>query len=193
MVKAYLGFALDNSLTGTKKLLLELYLRDTNRIDVIKELGNVSYYMRDYPESYRYYSKMNWLRDTYGLDLYESENAKIALVMNQVGEPELSFEYFNKYLAYAEQDESIYKNLSLSVYHSYHGNIQKSLEHLGQFSKETNFQYLLIPFLEIDPLVDNIKDEPDFREHMRIMRLNFWRSHEEIKTRLSKKNLLNLE
>ena len=93
-------------------------------------------------------------------------------------------------MEYAENDRSIYKDLSLAVYYSYKGNTQKALEHLKLFSQQDNYHYWTILFLEMDPLVNNIKELPEFKQLMDAIEKKFWENHKKIKATLEEKKLL---
>ena len=58
------------------------------------------------------------------------------------------------------------------------------------FSQQNNYHYWIILFLEIDPLIDNIKDLPDFKNTLRDIENKFWKSHKQIKVSLEEKELL---
>ncbi|MBN2598195.1 hypothetical protein [Labilibaculum sp.] len=85
---------------------------------------------------------------------------------------------------------SIYQNASLAVYYAQKGDTKKAIEHLDLFSKGNNYQYWFLLFFEIDPLVDNIKDLPEFKKIMKRMKTTFWNDHKKIKLSLEKKELL---
>ncbi len=157
-VKSYILFAKNRDLTETKNQLIEVFKKDSTRLDVMNEVGKIFYYMRDYENSYKYYKKFIDLKEAQNLNLFTSENAKIGVVLAQMGFEEESKKYFEKYREYAENDKSIYKNLSMGVYYSYKGNTEKALEHLKLFSQQDNYFIWTILFLEIDPLTDNIKN-----------------------------------
>ena len=95
------------------------------------------------------------------------------------------------YFEYAKNDESIYKNLSLAVYYAYKNDKKKSIEHLKLFAKEDNFQYWVLLFLKLEPLIDNIKNLPEFNEVYNTIETNFWHHHNTIKKSLEAKELLN--
>jgi len=77
------------------------------------------------------------------LDIYRYENNKIAVVLSQVGLIEESKKYMEDYKNYAENDKSIYQQLSLATYYSYSGDTDKAIEHLKLFSQQDNnlFKY----------------------------------------------------
>ncbi len=190
ILKAYILFARDRDLQQTKELLTEALHRDTSRYDIIREIGLICYYMRDYDCAYTYYKKLTEITEAQNLDLYRSENAKIAVVWSEVGLTKESENYLSDYLEYAEADNSIYKHLSLAVYYSYKGNTEKATEQMELFSQEENYPYWYVLFLEIDPLLDNVKDLPEFNRILSRMKIEFWENHKQIKASLEEKELL---
>jgi len=84
---------------------------------------------------------------------------------------------------------SIY-NLGSAMYYAHIDDTKQALEHLKLFSEEDNYHYWTILFLEMDPLVDNLNDIPEFKELVKKIKTKFWQKHEEIKASLEKKGLL---
>jgi len=189
-VKAYILFAKNKDLRQTKELLIETLKKDTTRLDIIQEIGKICYYMRDYESAYHYYKKFIEIREAQNLDVYPGENAKIGIVLSKMGLTEKSEKCFTDYLEYAENDKSVYHHLSLAMYYSFKGDTENAIEHLELFSQQSNFHYWVILFLKIDPLVDNIKDHPEFRKIISELEIKFWESHEQIKVSLKEKGLL---
>jgi len=189
-VKAYILYSKNSDLQQTKELLIEVLSKDSTRLDVLQEVGKICYFMRDYESAYKYYKIFDKARKVYNLDIFRSEDAKIGVVQSKLGltkESDLSFE---RYLDYAENDKSIYKNLSLAVYYSFKGDTEKALRFMKLFSQEDNYHYWTILFLRIDPLVDNMKDLPEFTKILEQIESKFWSKHKEIKATLDRKGLL---
>lgn len=186
----YIRFANDRDLIQLKDSLTDALRKDTSRLDILQEVGKVYYYLRNFEASYAYYSKFNEVRDAYNLNIYPGENAKIALVLDKVGLDEESEKYFQKYKSYADADESIYKNLSLAAYYSYHGDAEQAIEFLRLFSLQDHYHYWMLIFIEIDPLFDNIQDRPEFRKILDDIETRFWEYHHEMKASLEEKELL---
>ena len=88
-------------------------------------------------------------------------------------------------------DTSIYKNLSFAVYYAYKNDHKNAIEHLKLFAKEDNFQYWVLLFLKLEPLIDNIKDLPEFKEIYKTLESNFWKNHKIIRKSLEEKDLFN--
>jgi len=189
-VKPYILFSRTRDLEETRQLLLQVLEMDTTRLDVIQEVAKIYYYQRDYEGAYRYYSRFLALREYLGLDIYPGEDGKIALVCSMVGETEKSDSLMDKFREYSENDNSIYKHLSLCAYYSYKGEIEKALGQLDLFSKEDNYHYWTVLFIEIDPLLDNIRDTEGYKEALETIKVRFKKYHERIRATLKKEKLI---
>jgi tetratricopeptide (TPR) repeat protein len=189
-VKAFILYAKENDLEQTKELLIEALKKDSTRLDILQEVAKIYYFMRDYESAYRYYAKFNWARDTYGLSIYPAENSKIAVVYSEMGMIEEYEDYFERFRKYSESNNSIYKELNYVEYYSYIGQSDKAIEALRKFSKETDYNYWIITFFEMDPLLDNIRDNPEFIKLMEEIENKFWKNHEQIRSSLVKKGLI---
>ena len=88
----------------TKKLLLDALNKDSTRHDILKELGVISVYLREYEDAWFYFGRMTEICEAQGLDLYHGEKAKIGLVLAKLGMEKESQVYFREYLEYAEND-----------------------------------------------------------------------------------------
>jgi len=189
-VKAYILFAKNGDLFDLKELLINALNKDSTRLDIMQEVGKICYFLRDYESAYMYYRKFIDSKEAQNLDIYRGENAKIGFVFSKMGLAEESEKLFMDFKNYADNDKSVYKDLSLAAYYSYRGEIENAIEHLELFSQETNYHYWIILFIKMDPLVDNIKDHPEFNRILKVMEFNFWSNYKKIKTSLRKKELL---
>ncbi len=189
-VKAFILFARNRDLQKTKELLIEALNKDSTRLDIMQEIGKICYYMRDYESAYDYYKRFIEIKEAQNLNIYRYENAKIGVVLSKMGLIEESEKYFIDYLDYAENDKSIYKNLSLAVYYSYMGDTKNAIEQMKLFSQQNNYHFWTIIFLKMDPLIDNIKDLPEFKKILSDIEIKFWNNHKQIKASLEEKELL---
>ena len=80
-VKAYILFARDKDAEKLTEDLLETFRLDTTRLDVLQEVAKSYYFRRDYEMASRYYKPFAAIREMYNLDIYRSEDAKIAVVL----------------------------------------------------------------------------------------------------------------
>ena len=189
-VKAFILYARSRNLQQTKDLLIEALNKDTTRFDIMQEVGKICYYMRDYESAYHYYNKFIKIKEALNLDIYRSENAKIGVVFSEMGLTEEFEKYFLEFKYFSENDPSIYRHLSLAAYYSYQGDTEKAIEHFELFTEQENYHYWIILFLKIDPLIDNIKDLPEFKKMFSDIETKFWNSHKQIKASLEEKELL---
>lgn len=190
-VKAYIQFARDKDLAKTKERLITTLKKDTTRIDVLQELGKICYYMRDYPSSFKYFKKFSDTRKQYGLDIFQHMDAEIGYVYREMGYIKESQKYFEDYKNYVDANTSIYKNIELAMYFSYMGETKKAMDYLKRFAEdEEDYHYWTILFLKLDPLMDNIKKDPEFQKTFNKLESKFWDNHKKIKKSLKQKKLI---
>ena len=188
--KAYILYAKNKDLQETKKILLKAFSKDTTRVDIMQEIGKVYYYMRNYDSAYYYYDKFIRIREAYNLDIYQGEDIKMAWVLSQMGQIDRSEKMVKIYKDNAEKNQSIYKPLSLAMYYAYKNETQKAIDQLNIFAQSDQYSYWIILFLEEDPLVDNIKELPEFSKAMKKLETKFWDRHQRFRTSLKDKGLL---
>lgn len=189
-VKAYILFARNGDLEQTRALLIETLNKDTTRLDVLQEVGKICYYMRDYDSAYYYYEKFINARTVYNLDIYRHQNALIGAVLAKVGEKKESELLLADYKDWVDGDESIYKHFGLAMYYAHEGDTKKAIEHMQLFAEEDNYHYWTILFVKIDPMIDNVKEHPEFRKLLNELDIKFWESHKRIKVTLQGKELI---
>jgi len=188
--KAYILYARDKSLDQAKDRLLEAFGKDTTRLDIMQEVGKIYYYLRDNLNSYRYYKRFTERRRAFNLDIYASENIKIGYTFIKEGNVGEGGKLIEEFKVYAENDQSIYKNSSLALYYSYKGETEKAIEHLRLFSKERGYFYWAVLFMPIEPLFDNIKEMPEFKQALNEIDIDFKRWHRKIEASLKAKELI---
>ena len=188
-VKVFILYAKDKDLNKAKQLLLQELKKDTTQLVMIEEIAKIHYLMGDFEGAYPYYKRFLELKDAYHLDIFKNEDLKIAIVLEKVGQKEKAQEFINSFKNYADNDKSIYKHLNLAGYYAYLGDDNKSIEHMKLFSKEENLKYWVLLF-DSDPIVEAVKDHPEFDKVMGDIEKKFWKTHEEIKVTLEEKGLL---
>lgn len=189
-LKAYIIYAKNKNLKQTKKLLLKAYEKDTNRLDILQEVAKICYYQRDFNTALKYYDKFVSIKKALKLDIYQAENAKIGYTYFKMGRKEEAKHFFDDYINYVKNDNSIYKHLNLAVYYSYTDDTEKAIENLKLFSTEDNFYYWIVLFLKIEPLFDNIKDNEQVIEILKEIEVKFSKRHNRIKSALEAEGLI---
>ena len=189
-VKPYIQYAEHRDLKRLSQELLEVLERYPDNPDILQEVGKVYYYLGNYRESFTYYQKFNEIKKAFQLNIYPGEDGKIGLVYEKMGMEEASKEFFAAYKEYAEQDRSVYRDLSLSAYYAWEGDPEKSMEYMVKFARKEHYHFWIVLFLDLDPLFKNVKDLPAYRENLKRIEKKFWDYHREIEHTLKNKGLL---
>ncbi|WP_028298021.1 helix-turn-helix domain-containing protein [Olivibacter sitiensis] len=188
-VKAAILFAKDKRVEQGRQLLLKELDRNPAQLHFLQEVAKTYHYTGDNKEAYRYFKQFIDLREAQQVDVFKNVDLTIAIVMSQMGMKEEAKKFAASFKAYADSDQSIYKEVHLALYHLYLGNNQKSINHLKLFSKEDNFQYWIL-LLPQDPIMDPIRSNPKFKKVMHTIETKFWDKHKEIRISLEDKGLL---
>ena len=189
-VRAFVLYAKEGDLKHTRQLLQAEFKRDTNRFDILQDIGKVSYYLEEYDTAYKYYKRFNQYREKQKLDVFEHENLIIGRVYEKMGEPEKAKEFYERYRRYLDTDQTAYKNVGLAIYYCQINNRAKALEHLRLFTKEDNIQYWVILFMDKGPELTETESSPEFKELLKEVERKFWANHKILKLKLQEQGLL---
>lgn len=189
-VLAYILLAKDRDVERTRNMLRSTLEKDTTRLDVIQEVAKFYYAMQSYDSAFLYYDKFLKMRDLYGMNVFETEEIKIAFVLRQLGRHQESEVYLDNYRTYTEKDQSIYKNLFWFSYYAVLGDADKAIQHLELFSQQRGFQYWFVLFLREDPISRMVSTHPQFEVLVNRIETKFWLSHDKIKDELTNERLL---
>lgn len=188
-VRAFVIYANTNDLRHTRKLLQEEFAKDTNRFDILQDLGKVSYYLKEYDSAYQYYKRFNRFRADHQLDVYTHEHMNIGVVYEKVGEILQGKEFIESYRQYLDTDQTAYRELGLAMYNFHIGKIDEGMEHFRQFSSEDNIQYWIILFLDQDPVVESIRNDPEFKNTLAEIKSKFWKNNKKIREKLEEEGI----
>lgn len=181
---SFIKLAHHSDLKRTKIDLIATLAKDTIRLDIMQEVAKVCYTMKDYEEAWVYYKKFDSVREMFDLNIYPNVDVNIAFVLDQLGKTQEAEKFYQKFLTYAENDQSIYKDLNMCAYYAAKGDVEKGMEYFKAFTDERDFFYWLILFLDKDPVILRLSDHPDFEETLRKIAENFWTQHKEIRKKL---------
>jgi TolB-like protein/AraC-like DNA-binding protein len=189
-VRAFVLMAKTGDAKQTRDLLIAELNKDTTRFDILQDIGKVSYYMRDYKGAYQYYKKFLRIRESRRLDIYHHENLTIAFVLRQNGFTKEADALLKDYKTFIDADKSVYRELGLSAYYNYLGDVPKAVEYMKLFSKQDNVQYWVILFLEKDPMMQEITKNAEFKKYFEEAKARFWKEHDALKATLDEHGLL---
>ncbi len=188
-VKAFVSYAKTKDLRLTRDLLKAEFARDTTRFDILQDLGKVSFYLREYDSAYLYYERFNRIREEQRLNVYVHENMIVGVVYEKVGKTAEAQQFIQSYRDYIEADQTVYKNLGLTMYYAHAGDFDQALEHFRLFAKEDNIQIWVILFLNQDPILDQIKKDPEFQRIWAGVEKKFWNTNGKIREQLEEEGV----
>ncbi len=188
--KAFILYAKDRNLDRTKRQLIKEWNKDTTRLDILQEVAKLFYYQEDYDSAFFYYEKFVEARESNTLDIFPYEDIKIGVVYEKIGLDEQAAKYFNTYAEYCERDQSIYKSASTAVKYAHEGKFDQAIEQLKIFSNQDNYQYWMLLFFEMDPLVAPLKSHPEFDGIIQKIEDRFWKNQAKLKKSLEEKGLI---
>lgn len=182
-------FTKNHDAKRARDLLIAEYERDTNRIDIAKEIGRISYLLKDNENAFKYYQIFLTLRERFQLEIYQEDFLDAGIVYTRKGLKKEGEACVKRYKDFADQDKTIYRPLWLSMYYVYTGDDKKALEYLAQFSKEDKYVYWVL-LMENDPMLDHLKKNPEFQKVVKEIKDKFWRRNKEIKAHMEEKGLM---
>ncbi|RAW02154.1 helix-turn-helix domain-containing protein [Pseudochryseolinea flava] len=177
-VNAYVRFAQTHDFKDAQALLKQEVKKKPMRFDIIQELAKVTFYLHDYKEAYTHYEKFLQLSTLFKMEVFQSEELKIAFTLNKLGRHDEAIPHLKNYKAFAEKDQSMYRSLYLAAYHAYQHENKAALDYLKQFATEDSYPYWIL-FLDNDPIFENVKHLPAFKDIMNTVRHKFQDTHDE--------------
>jgi len=189
-VKALIMYAKEPNIERTKQTLVMEWKKDTSRLDILQEVAKFYFYEEDYDSAFHFYKKFVTAKEAYGLDIYPQENIRIGKVYEKMGLDEQSMNFYRAYAEYCENDQSIYKSASLAVKFANEGKIDLAIEQFNVFAMQDNFQYWMLVFLKIDPLINPLKDNAAFDDVMQKIEDRFWENQARLKESLEEEGLI---
>jgi TolB-like protein/AraC-like DNA-binding protein/Tfp pilus assembly protein PilF len=189
-LKTLILFAKDRNIQTATKLLEREWQKDTTRLDILQDVANFHYYQEDYNKAFFYFEKFIRAKEAYGLDIYPHEDIKIGMVYKKMGLDTQAANFFSAYAEFCETDQSIYKSASLITKYVQEGENDQAIEQLKIFATQDNYKYWFLVFMEIDPLIKTLKNDPEFDEVMQKINDRFWQNQAKLSKSLVVKGLL---
>lgn len=188
-LKIFVQFAKDNDFVRTQRRLTELWQKDTTRLDILQDIGKICYSQEKYDSAYYYYDKFVRIREANQLNRYIEENVKIAHVYRMMGRQQKADSLFADYVVYANEIQTPYQSVTKACMHAYLGETEEAIEQLKVFSELRNIQYWFL-LMKSDPLLEPLKEHPEFEAIMQKIENSYWQDHEELKNELINKGVL---
>ena len=182
-------YAREKDIAKLQQRLIAEWQKDSSRIDILQEVGKVSFFARDFETAYHYYQILLQEREERGLDVYRYENLKIGIVYEKMGKVETAQALIDDYYDFAVNDQSFYKDVFMYAYYAYKGDEQMAIKHLKLFTELDNYQYWFILF-EDDPTSDNLPNVAEIDALWQVVVDKFWKNHNRFRAELQEQGLL---
>jgi len=173
------------------------YAQGSTRNPNLNILAESYVHLGQYEESLRYYKI--WIEELESLDILAVNNMhRIAYVYWLNGFEEKANYYFNKQIDYCHRSIEMgrlyaklsWVNYDLATVYAFKGKNDKALEYLRLFNQEQSMVFWWITLFELDPLFDNIRDEPEFQQIAREVEAKYHAEHERVKVWLEENDML---
>lgn len=189
-LRPYIMYAEHFDLARTRRGLQQELQKDPTRLDIIQEVAKTFYFEHEYDSAFYYYQIFAENRAKWGLQIFPNEDAKIGYVYRQVGREEEAQNFFKNYAEFCEADQSIYRSINLALMFAQNGDIEEGMRQLKEFAAQRNVQYWVVLFLADDPLIDPLKQHPDYKETIQLIKDRFWKNKADLEEDLKEKGLL---
>jgi tetratricopeptide (TPR) repeat protein len=170
---------------------------DSTTTETLNLLG-FNYSMVNNPkESLKYYKKM--------VEILQKKEALNINNMHRVGyayfengfEKEASF-YFNEQIKFSKESIELRRSYSsgfwahydLAAVYAFLGEKEKAFENLRIFNQKQNLNIVCFRLIKDDPLLNNLRNEPEFQQIEKDIETKYLADHERIKKWLEEKALL---
>ena len=80
-------------------------------------------------------------------------------------------------------------NYDLAAVYAFKGEKDKALEYLRLFNKEQKMVFWWITLFEFDPLLDNIRNEPEFQQILKDVEAKYQAEHERVRQWLEENDM----
>lgn len=188
-LKAFILFARDGNVERTRNLLIKEWNKDTTRLDILQDVAKMYYLQENYDSAFYYFNKFVKARKYNGLDIYVQENAKIAMVYEQMGLDTEAEKLFSDFSEYCEEDHSSQRSYNLAVKYAYEGRVDQAIGQLRIFSEADNYQFWFL-LIEDEPLLQTLKSHPEFERIMQKIKDRFWKNQARLKESLAEDGLI---
>ncbi len=181
LLSIYVQLGQENDLDIAYERLQALLARDTTFLAVMQEVAKVAYYRGENEVAWQYYRRFLELKEAAGLDIYQGEDIKIAHVLQLLGRLEEAAYYSERYYAYLQQDQSLYRDLGFAVYHAYKGEQDRAMAYLKTFAEQDGYQFWFVMFIDQDPIIQSLTDDPAYAPTIQRIKDIFWEQNRQMR------------
>ncbi len=177
---------------------IDNYLQ-AHRIDTTNNLKLAHLYMwtKQYEQSLKYYKK--YLGSSKANDeilTWNSQSIGYAYWIN--GYKKEGDYYIQKQLEYAMQElqlnrvksDQLFIYYDLATVYSFYGETEKALDNLKRLDQREIFHSWFVNLINVDPMLENIRDEPEFKKILSDVEAKYQEEHERVRKWLEENDML---
>lgn len=170
------------------ELYKKAFRKDTNNIDLLIRLGEISLEIGNYEEALVAYEKYVNSRENFrSVEGHNSHRIAHAYWVN--GNQEKANYYFDKQLEYCQADIALgrswgnlyYPYYDIAGIYAFRGEYERAFENLRMFSQKERHPLWMVDVIRIDPLFNSIRDEPEFQQIVRDVEAKYQAEHEKVR------------
>ena len=180
----------EGKIKSKEAILMPFYNKDSTDIHLLRCLGSINYINKDYSQAYKYYSRMFEINNT----AFIEDCRRMGFICSKLGKNVEAEKYFNVFFDYDKnQRNPVRKFHGWAEYYAFKGDTKNSLKQMKLFSQLDNYPYSYISSWKTDPMLENIRNLPEYKELLIIIETKFRENHERIKANLTEKGLLPIK
>jgi TolB-like protein/AraC-like DNA-binding protein len=169
----YVDMSFDLNMKQARERMEAVYKMDSNRIDVVHEMANVSYIQGDFVSAEVYFDRFILLKEQAGFNVFPEDDISIAYVKRARGDLKTAKVFRDSFENYISGDSSKYRPFNTFVLLLYDGEEDEALVQLERFSYEKDIIYWIVLMLESDPMVADVQSRKAFQSSLERMKANF--------------------
>ena len=78
----------------------------------------------------------------------------------------------------------------MAVKYAHEGKYNQAIEQLDIFASQDNYQYWILIFMQLDPIMKPLKNHPGFNETMQKIKDRFWENQAKLRKSLEEQGLI---
>ena len=183
-LKIFIDHAQHQNIDKTTNLLAKEWKKDTTRLDILQDVAKLYYFQEKYDSAFYYYQKFVKFKKKNNVNIYPFEDLKIGITYEKMGRMEQAANFYSAFSKHCQVDQSIYQPAGLAAKYVHEGKLSQAIEQLKIFASKNNYQYWIVLFLEKDPLMKPLKNNPEFESVMKKIKQQFWENKAQLKKSL---------
>jgi len=183
-LKIFIDHAQHQNMDKTTNLLVKEWKKNTTRLDILQDVAKLYYFQEKYDSAFYYYQKFVKFKKKNDLNIYPYENLKIGITYEKMGLMNQATSFYRAFSKHCQEDHSIYQPAGLAAKYVHEGKFSQAIEQLKIFASKNNYQYWIVLFLEKDPLMKPLKNNPEFDLIMKKIKQQFWENQAQLKKSL---------